>query len=615
VTGPAKASRGFGWTMLQAAIILFAAIWIYWPALRGGWLWDDGLEISRNPVLREGRGWLAPWTTPAGMDYFPLKDTVQWVEWRLWTDHVAGYHLMSLALQIWSSLLEWRLLYKLGVRHGWLGGLLFAIHPVAVESVAWISELKNTLSLPLLLLALGAYLDWDAAGRARGIGYALSLFWFLAAMLCKSSVVMLPFVLLLFTYWRKRRIGRSDLLVVAPFFAIAIALGGVTFWFQSQRAMHADSGTPAFDSRFVQAGWNVVAYFGSCVFPIGLAPIYSAIRSELLGILSWLAVAGALGLFWNRKGTWGRHALLGAGWFLLNLAPVLGLVPMAYLRVAPRADHLAYLALVGVAGLAGASLSLGWDVAGAGWRRCSSAGGAAVVFFALAIVSRVHAAVFRDERTFWTEAAFRQPESWLAHNNLGRISLDDGHAEAALEQLRMAEVLRPDSGEVHANLGQALDALKRASEGEVEYRKAIQLDPSFGPFHYDLGKSLLISGRPADAAVELRAALRLEPSLPEAHNNLGLALARMGFWTEAMREYEAALQLDPRLPEAHLNRGNAYFRQGNLAAAVVEYEATLRANPHYAPAHQNLAYALRRLGREAEAEREFEAASSAAGPH
>ncbi len=146
-------------TFAIAAGIVGLVLFIYWPALHGGWLWDDGYEIADNPLLPDPAGLAKIWRGEGAVSYYPLKATVQWLLWRVCADDPTGYHLTSILLHALSSLLVWRLLGKLGVRHGWLGGLIFAVHPLAVESVAWIAELKNTLSLPFMLLSLCAYLD------------------------------------------------------------------------------------------------------------------------------------------------------------------------------------------------------------------------------------------------------------------------------------------------------------------------------------------------------------------------------------------------------------------------------------------------------------------------
>ena len=510
-----------------------------------------------------------------------------------------------------SSVLVWRLLRALGLRAAYLGGLLFAVHPLAVESVAWISEFKNTVSLPPLLLASISYVKFDRSG-ARG-AKARALLWFLAALACKTSTVMFPAVLLLYSWWRRGRLGARDLRATAPFFAAALAMGLATLWFQSTRAIGI-AGTPeSLWARLSQAGWSIAAYARMCLWPAGLAPIYPSARGSLPGMEAWIGIAAVLGLFWHRRAGWGRDALLGSGWFLLNLVPVLGVVPMAYSRISPRADHFVYLPLVGVVGLAAAAFGAAWT----GWERTNGRGkisrlpfaiAAMALVVALAIVARLYAPVFLNERALWTRAVERNPKAWLARNNLGRVLLGERSPSEAADQFREAVRIQPDSPEAHANLGNALDALGKGDEARSEYAAALRIDPGFAGAHYNMGLSLLRAGLVDNAAAEFRAALASDPGHAQARNSLGLALARSGKLPEAMEQYRLSLKLDSGLPEAHLNLGNALFRLGSLDEAVGEYREALRLYPGYSGAHSNLAQALEGLGREKEAEAEFEAA-------
>jgi tetratricopeptide (TPR) repeat protein len=599
-------------TTARALLIAAAAAWVYFPCLRGGWLWDDGLEVVQNAALRAPDGWWRPWVHPEGMDYFPLKSSLQWLEWRLWGTDPAGYHLVSVCLHVASALLLWRLLHLLGVRAAFLGGLLFAVHPLAVESVAWISEFKNTVSLPPLLLACIAYVEFDRDRRRRT--WIASILWFAAALACKTSVVMFPCVLLVFAWWRRGRVDARDLRDAAPFFGASAAMGVATLWFQSTRAIGLAGTQVPLWGRVGQAGWSIASYARLSLWPVGLSPIYPPAEGSPPAILPWLALAAFLGLIWAFRAGWGRPALLASGWFLLNLVPVLGIIPMAYLRISPRADHFAYVPLIGCVGLAAAAFGAaagprgGRAGGGARWRLPWLFGAGAAVLV-LAVESHAYAAVFGGEKALWTRAVASNPNAWLARNNLGRVLLGEGHAGEAAVEFQEALRLEPDSPEAHANLGNCLAAQGFAADALREYAAALAIDPGFAGAHYDLGLLLLRSGRRDEAAGEFRTTVKLDPGHAAAHNNLGLALAGSGKLSEAMDEYRLALGLNPRLPEAHLNLGNAFFRMGRLDDAVAQYREALRIDPGYAGAHANLGRALAELGRAKEAEAEFDRAS------
>jgi len=258
---------------LGVLIVVASGIFAFSPALHGDWLWDDPAEITQNGDIQDSAGLAKLWLAPSTPDYFPLKATLQWVQWKLWKDNVVGYHASNLLFHLLSALVFWRILGKLGLRCAWLGALLFALHPLTVESVAWIAEFKNTVSLFLLLLAFSAFLDFDAQRRRRD--YALALGFFLAAMLCKTSVVMFPTVLLLYGAWKRGRVGVKEIGASAPFFLISLGLGLVTIAFQSHRAINGwDIPESTFLSRFACAGLAVLFYFYKSILPIGLLPIY-----------------------------------------------------------------------------------------------------------------------------------------------------------------------------------------------------------------------------------------------------------------------------------------------------------------------------------------------------
>jgi tetratricopeptide (TPR) repeat protein len=593
---------------LGVLLVALVSGWVYYPCLHGTWLWDDGLEISENPVLKSARGWWTPWVRPEGMDYFPLKSSLQWVEWRLWGAQPLGYHLVNLGLHIVSALLVWRLLRLVGVRAAFVGGLIFAVHPIAVESVAWISEFKNTVSLPPLLLAAIAFLAFDRRGRK--IDWAASLALFFAALACKTSVVMFPVVLLLFCWWRRGTLGRRDLASTLPFFAVALAMGAATVWFQSTRSIGIAGIPQGGGARLAQAGWSIVSYARMCLWPFGMAPVYPAARLSWTSLLPWVGVLGALGVFWARRKGWGRHALLGSGWFLLNLVPVLGIIPMAYFRVSPRADHFAYLPLVGVAGLAAAGFgaALGALEKRAARRRgvrLAFAFAAAAAACSMAVAARAYSSVFHDEKALWSYAVARNPSAWLARGNLGKALYQEGRPVEAEQQFRQAIALQPDSPEAHADLGNCLEAEGLGDDARREYAAALGINPRFAGAHYAMGLSLLKEGQLDEAAQQFHATLELDPAHAGATNNLGLVMAGMGNLDEAMVQYRAALALNPDMPEAHLNLGNAFFRQGRYEEAMGEYREALRIYPGYAAAHSNLGHALEAAGRAAEAQAEF----------
>jgi tetratricopeptide (TPR) repeat protein len=601
-----------GRKLFLALAMALAAGWIYWPAMHGGWIWDDQTEMPQMAAIH-GRDALRDiWIAPTTGDYYPVKTTLEWLEWRWWGNDTFGYHLVNVALHVAGAILLWRLLKRLGVRCARFAGLLFVVHPLAVESVAWIDELKNTLSLPLALLALIAYVDYDAAepgqpGRAGR--YLLSLGCFLLAMLSKSSVVMLPLFLLLYAWWKRGRIRAADVRGAIPFLAISLGLGLVAIRFQQ---VHGLAGgilalpLGGWATRTARAGLVAAFYFSKAVLPVGLMPIYPQWQVDPAAPVSWLpwlAAGAGFAWLWARRKTWGSHALLGLGWFFLNLAPVLGFITISHFRFSWAMDHLAYLPLAGLAGLAAAglgTLDARWAQARPAWRRLLL-GAVAVACALLAVVSRRHAAAFQGDQAFWSNALARNPGAWMAENNLGNLLLARGETPAAIGHFERAIQLNPSYPEAEYNLGLAYAGSGRLAEAAAHYAASLRLQPGNGDGHNNLGNALLRMGRPAEAIPEYAEAIRLRPDDVHAHCNLGVALLQTGQADAAAAQYQEALRLQLDSAEAHAGLGSARARQGRLDDAIEEYATALRLSPDDANLHFNLAVTLARAGRRKDA--------------
>jgi len=541
---------------------VLAGTWAALPALRGGWIWDDTVAIVQNAALRDPAGLGKIWFSPAGPDYFPLTSTVQWIQWQLWGDRTLGYHLTNLALHLIGALLLGRIVTRLGARSGWVAGLIFAVHPMTVESVAWISELKNVLSLPPLLLAFGAYVDFDERKRAGDL--ARSLVWFFAALLCKPSVVMLPAVILLYGLWRRGRLGRRDWLSSAPFFALSLGLGLVAIWFQEHRAAGAIALTLApWSARFGGAAEAVVFYFSQSVWPRGLLLMYPFSLTAARWMPAVIAAA-ALAAVCVKRRDWRRQVWFGLGWFVLNLLPVLGFLPMVYLRIAPVADHLAYLPLAGICGLVGC---MRWSAISERAPPTLLSLAAAAVVGIFAVQSHAYAAQFRDERTLWTYTLEHNPAAWQADLNLGCILLDEGRNEEAIQHFERAIRVHPGYAEAYNDLGNALAAEHRYPDAIASFRDAIRSDPAIPEVHYDLGNALAAEGRQNAAILSYQEALRLHPQFAEAENSLATALAKTGHLRAAVSHFQAALRLNSHYEQA---RGNLAIVQSAIARGMID---------------------------------------------
>jgi tetratricopeptide (TPR) repeat protein len=576
-------------------------LWVFSPAWTGGWIWDDTAEILRNePIRSSWRAIAGMWTAPAGADYLPLKETVQWIEWHLWGDAPVGYHLVSVSLHLLSALLFWRLLVRLGVPFAWTAALFFAVHPMVVESVAWISELKNALSLPFLLVSALAYAAFDERrdrpnGAWKG-AYALSLLAFLASLLAKGSGVMFPLVMLVYGWFRHGRITRRAILAAVPFAAMSAAVGVATIWFQENRAI---SGVMApvggLGERLAIAGHALVFYFVKAIIPWPIGPVYPGWKaggSFVADAWPWLAIAAVAAVLWNRRVTWGRGPILASGWFVLNLVPVLGFIPMSFARLSPVSDHFAYIALLGVVGgLAGGLGSL-TQALGQKTPRLALASAAALTLGVFAWESHGLSADYRDDRTFWTFASRQNPEAWAPRNNLGLIDLADGRLPEAAAQFEAVLRSGEQQAEVHNNLGVAYTRLGRYDEAAARFEAALRLQPGYPVAEANLGNVLAQTRQYDQAVVHYRRSLELKPDMADVHTRLGTAYLLTDHANEAAAEFAEAIRLDPNAAEPRYRLATLLANAGRLSEAITRFQETVAIDPARADAYAGLGLAL-----------------------
>jgi tetratricopeptide (TPR) repeat protein len=493
---------------LPAALIVAAALVAYAPVLRAGFVWDDGVFLTENPLIRASDGLHRFWFTTQQMDYMPLTSSVLWFEWRLWGPHATGFHIVNVLLHAASAVLLWRVLLRLKVPGAWLAGLLFALHPVAVQSVAWITERKNTLSMVLYLGSILAYLRFEDArfhhdvttGRTKGIPrsalhtphsalrtshYLLSLGLFLLALLAKTSVVMLPVILLLLAWWRRGKLAWKNLLRTVPFFALSLALGLVTMWFQwHQWHQGHNSGvhqmaSPDAASRVAAAGLIAWFYLYKILLPAGLCAIYpnwSAVGSSVLSFLPILLLAAATALLWTRRKRWGAGPLVAWAYFLVSLLPVLGFVHMSFMSLMSTmvADHLQYTAMPGILALAAALL------ARAAARGRAGRAAVVIVVICLAAMGALtfrRAGIFENSQLLWADSIEKNPGSAVAWYALGTARLEVRALPEAIHCFSESLKLNPEYVVAYDNRGVAYYYTGRYQEAIRDFGNAIALKP------------------------------------------------------------------------------------------------------------------------------------------
>jgi tetratricopeptide (TPR) repeat protein len=584
ISGPAETP---GRTAVRAAVIVALAVAVYLPAMGGGFFWDDESILLRNPLVQGPGGLHDIWFSTRSPDYQPLVRTALWVEWRVWGEAAAGYHVVNALLHAACAALLWRALLRLKTPGAWLAGLLFAAHPVAAASAAWIAELKNTLSLALCLLSFIAYLDYDESGGRRR--YVLSLLLFLAALLAKASVVMMPAALLLCAWRRRGDVTRADTARTAPFFALSLLLGLVTIWFQAHNAIGSEVVRPeGWASRLAAAGWIPWFYAYKLLWPAGLCVIYprwDVDGADPLSFVPLLALAGALALLWIRRAAWGRGPFLAAAGFVVMLLPVMGFVDMSFMKHSLVADHLQYPAMAALLALAAAGLARWMALPGWGGQAGRAAACAAVT--ALACLTWQRAGLYGDALRMWRDNLARNPASATVWNNLGERHAQAGDWRAAVGFYDGA--ISRDARNVAAlnNRGNALVNLGDIPGALRDYDRAIALRPDYADALANRAAARTAAGRTAEALGDSERAVALNPDGVSAWGNRGAALAASGRCEEAVAAYDRAVALVPGDAEARYNRAGALARLGRSEAALADYDLVIASAPGHADAFNN----------------------------
>ncbi|MGW8256225.1 MAG: tetratricopeptide repeat protein, partial [Thermoguttaceae bacterium] len=594
-----------------AALIVLAAFVVYYPALNGGFVLDDDALLTENEFIKAPDGLYKFWCTTETADYWPVASTSLWFEWRLWGINPTGYHVTNLILHIASALLLWAILRKLCIPGAYFAALIFAVHPVNVESVAWISQRKGLLAMLFSLLSVWWYLEYLARARLRLAAklipnpqslipissfilhpssfYCLSLAAFILAMLSKGSVAVLPVLLFGIVWWQRgtvpflltQKSGQSpSVLRLIPFFLVAVVLTLVNIWFQTHGTGEVFR-TASFVERLLGAGSVIWFYLYKAILPLNLAFVYPQWTIQPGDMLWWLPLAAAvvvtMVLWWFRTG-WSRSILFAWGFFCVGLIPVLGFVDVGFMRYSLVADHYQHLAIIGVIGLTAS----GWGV----WHervrkpaRWIPKAAAALAAGILMLLTYQQSELYRDPVVLYQDTLKKNPNCWMAYNNLGVAFFHTNRLQEAIKYYRQSLSLKPDHAEALNNLGVALVQVGNVKEAIEDYHESLRIKPNYVDAYNNLGIALTKVGRVEDSINTFQKALRLNPDFPDLHNNLGNALLISSHLDKAIEHYRQAIQLDPEHAESHQNLAIALYKAGRLPEAIDQFKELLRLKP------------------------------------
>jgi tetratricopeptide (TPR) repeat protein len=548
-----RSPRGSSADAWRGLILLCVTLCTYWPALGGAYLWDDDAHVTKTG-LRSLDGLRRIWTElGATQQYYPLLHSAFWVEARLWGDQVLGYHLVNVVLHVIAACLAVTLCQRLAIKGAWLAGAIFALHPINVESVAWISEQKNTLSLVFYLLAAIAYLRFDENEARKPRDYAIATVLFICALMTKTVTASLPAALLVVFWWKRGRIEwKRDVVPLLPWFLMAASSGLFTAWVE--RHIIGASGTEYnldVPQRALLAGRVISFYLDKLIWPANLMFTYP--HWPVNASVAWqygfdLALVAMALWFWSMRGR--KRAPLAAFLFFCgSLFPVLGFLDIYPFRYSYVADHFAYLASLGVIVPVAAMLASTLErISDPSARRAAQVAIGALLAL-LAVLSNLQSRMYSDPKTLYRTTIAQNPDDWMAHNNLGTIYLRGAlHRADAITEFESVIRLKPDHGKAHYSLGVALFLSGRGAEAVDHFQKAIQYDPKngliVGNSHYFLGVILTgMPGRLDEAIANLEIAVKKRPADAESGAALEAALR--------LRSKEEPRKHPDRQPDSH----------------------------------------------------------------
>jgi tetratricopeptide (TPR) repeat protein len=573
----------------SAASALVAMIFTaYAPALFAGFIWDDPDYIINNQTLRSLHGLWQIWTAPTSLpQWYPLVHTTFWLEYHLWGLHPVGYHIVNIFLHAAGTLLLWRLLIRLAVPGAWLAAALFAVHPIHVESVAWITERKNTLSALLYLAAAIAYLRYWATppGKSASRWYVTALLLFIGALFSKTVVCSWPVAILLIQWWKSGRIARRDVVPLLPMFVIGAILAATTAWLERTHVMAVGSAwtfasTPGGElvARTLIAGRALWFYAAKLVVPWPLAFIYSRWQIHINAPWQYsfpIAAAGAIVGLWMLRHRLGRGPITGVLFFAITLFPALGYFNIYPMQFSFVADHFQHLASLGLTTLA--AVSVARIIA-----RAPRAGVTISATFLLTLMSLTfyQCTVYGDAETLWRDTMKKTPDSWMVYQNLARLLESQGRPLDAIPYHEQALRLAPDLPDTHESVAVGRMLERRYDDAEREFLLTLAINPNFAPALTDYANLEYYDRHNIPAAEKLyQRAIKASPTYAPANYGYGVLLEGQGKLADAAEHYWQAVADFPDDFDTQYNLGSVLLELNRPAQAIEPLRAATRLQP------------------------------------
>ena len=586
-----------GRALIFAVVLAAVTIFAYRPAWHGGFLWDDDAYIINNELLTAPHGWQRIWfSLDSPSQYFPLTYSTFRIEHALWGLNTTGYHWVNLLFHVGNALLVWAVLARLRVPGSWFAAAIFALHPVQVESVAWITERKNVLMSFFFLLTLVAWIAFvDNRTRRQWIFYCLGLFFYLLALSAKATACTLPAALFLILWLQKKPMTVRRLMQIIPFVVLGAGMGLLAIWWERY---HQGTNRAVFTflspiERMLVASRAVWFYLSKIFWPFNLTFIYprwNISPADLFDYIWLLAgLAACVAIYFLRR-YFGRSVEVAAAFFVATLSPVLGFIMLFTFRYTFVADHYQYLACIGPIALASAGI-VGLSDKFTQYRTVIVSA-ALLVVACLGTLTWRQAATYTDIDTLWRTTLARNPECWMAHTNIGLVLFQKGQIDDAISHYRSALQMQPDGWDTEYNLGTALSAKGQVDEAILHCEKAVSMRPTDPDAQVSLANLLLQKGRSDEAIAHYQKAITVRPDDFLARYGLGRALLEKGELDSAIQVCRSALLLRPLDADCHTTLAIALEEKGYPAEAIKHYQKALELAPKSIPTLTNLAWLL-----------------------
>lgn len=549
-----------GRTALLAAALLAMTCLSYLPATRGGFIWDDDRYVTGNLLLRSADGLHRIWLEPSAFpQYYPLVLTSFWLEYQAWGDSPRGYHVTNVALHAANAVLAWLLLRSLGLSGAWLAAAIFALHPVHVESVAWVTERKNLLSAFFALLSLRAYVGLESregafgggrvGGRSGAVLFIAAFVAFALALLSKTTACSVPAVILVLLWWRRGTLSPGDGVRLAPFFGLGIFMGLMTVYMETNfvRATGPEWAF-TFPERVLIAGRALWFYAAKLCWPSSLTfsyPRWTIDAGRLWQHLYPLAALATIVALWSARKRLGRGPLAAVLVFAGTLVPALGFFNTYPMRYSFVADHFQYLSSLGLIALApglAARLFPGWSAPG---KARAAALAAAALLVVLGTLTWNQSLVYRDAETLWRDTIRKNPASWMAQTNLGFLLLNEGRTDDAARAFTTSLQIKPDTPKALFGLGRVAAENGNLEDAVRLLRRSVAVFPGHDAARLTLANVLARRGEAAEARLLYLELLKAGYSSAKVAGNLGTLAAERDDWAEALHFFTLALEAEP----------------------------------------------------------------------